>query len=236
MRREGRSEPPKRGESLELLPYPASAPAWVTVPAGRSGRRPRIEIRRANLAPLDIRDRRGLRVTSPPRTILDLSLVLSEGDLESVVAEGQYRRLASEAELRAQVEGNEGRRGAAKLRRVLDLPGGAKRTRSSGKRAMLRLLRRSRFSGYETNVRIGNYEVDLLWRDAGVVVEIDGWDGHSGRVAFERHRLRAATLSARGLVVYRLRVGRFVTTRPELRVGCERRSHHGSRRVSTSGA
>jgi len=32
---------------------------------------------------------------------------LSEDDLESVVAEGLYRRLASGAELRAQVEGNE---------------------------------------------------------------------------------------------------------------------------------
>jgi hypothetical protein len=57
---------------------------------------------------------------------------LSEEELESIVAEGQYRRLASEAERRAQVEGNEGRRGVAKLRRVLDLPGGLKRTRSSG--------------------------------------------------------------------------------------------------------
>ena len=91
-----------------LLPYPASAPAWVTVPSGRSVHRPRIKIRHGNLAPRDIRHRHGLRLTSPPRTILDLARLLSEDQLESVVAEGQYRRLASEAELRAQLEGNEG--------------------------------------------------------------------------------------------------------------------------------
>ncbi len=184
-----------------LLPYPASAPAWVTVPSGRSAHRPRIEIRRANLVRRDIRHRHGLRVTSPPRTILDLSLVLSEEDLESAVAEGQYRRLASEAELRAQVEGNEGRRGVAKLRRVLDLHGGVNRTRSSGERAMVRLLRRAGIDGFEANGRIHGYEVDFLWRGAGVALELDGWEAHSGRLAFERDRLKIARLSAHGLTV-----------------------------------
>lgn len=37
------------------------------------------------------------------RTILDLSLLLDEEELESVVAEAEYRRLASEDELRAQL-------------------------------------------------------------------------------------------------------------------------------------
>ncbi|MFL5892400.1 MAG: type IV toxin-antitoxin system AbiEi family antitoxin domain-containing protein [Solirubrobacterales bacterium] len=45
------------------------------------------------------------------------------------------------------------------------------------------------------------HEVDLLWRDAGVVVELDGWDGHSGRIAFERDPLKVAHLTAQGLSV-----------------------------------
>jgi very-short-patch-repair endonuclease len=184
-----------------LLRYPASAPAWVTVPPGRSAHRPRIKIRRGALASGDIRHRHGLRLTSPPRTILDLSHLLSGEELESVVTEGQYRRLASEAELRAQVDGNDGRRGVANLRRVLDLPGGVKRTRSSGERAMLWLLRRAGIDGFETNARTHGYEVDFLWRYAGVAVELDGWEAHSGRVAFERDRLKIASLSAHGLTV-----------------------------------
>ena len=136
-----------------------------------------------------------------PRTILDLSLLLDEEELESLVAEAQFRRLASEAELRAQLEGNEGKRGVAKLRHVLDLPGDPQRTRSDGERALLRLVRRAGMTGLECNARIHGYEVDLLWREPGVVVELDGWDGHSGRVAFERDRLKIAHLSARGLTV-----------------------------------
>jgi very-short-patch-repair endonuclease len=126
---------------------------------------------------------------------------LLDQEEQHVVAEAQYRRLASEAELKAQLEGNEGKRGVAKLRRVLARPGGPQRTRSGGERAMLRLLRRAGITGFECNAWIHGYEVDFLWRDPGVVVELDGWDGHSGRVAFERDRLKAATLSAYGLIV-----------------------------------
>jgi very-short-patch-repair endonuclease len=56
-------------------------------------------------------------------------------------------------------------------------------------------------TGYETNAQIHGYEVDLLWRNVGIGVELDGWDGHSGRLAFERDRLKAAELSAQGLTV-----------------------------------
>lgn len=184
-----------------LLPYPASAPAWITVPPGRSATRPRIKSHRTQLHRREVRNRHGFRLTSPPRTVLDLSLLLDEGELESVVAEAEYRRLASQRELRAQVERNGGKRGVVTLRRVLDLPGGPKRTRSRGERAMLRLLRRAGIVGFESNVRMHGYEVDFLWRDVGVVVELDGWDGHSGSVAFEEDRLKVATLSAHGLTV-----------------------------------
>jgi very-short-patch-repair endonuclease len=184
-----------------LLPYPASAPIWITAPPERNAGRPGIKIKRARLPRRDVRTRHGLRLTSPPRTILDLSLVLAEDELENLVAEAHFRGLASEAELRAQLQGNEGKRGVAKLRRVLDLPGGPKRTRSGGERAMLRLLRRAGISDFETNALVHGYEVDFLWRDAGVVIELDGWDGHSGRAAFERDRLKIARLSANGLTV-----------------------------------
>src|SRR3954447_17496898 len=58
-----------------LFAYPASAPAWVTVPSGRGTGRPRIKISRARVPRRDVRQRHGLRLTSPPRTILDLSVL-----------------------------------------------------------------------------------------------------------------------------------------------------------------
>jgi very-short-patch-repair endonuclease len=185
----------------DILPYPASAPVWTTVPPGRTVERPRITVRRSPLTARETRNCRGLRLTSPPRTILDLSSVIDLEELESVVAEASYRRLASETELTHQVACNEGKRGLANLRHVMGLEGGPQRTRSNGERAMLRLVRRAGMTGYKANVRIHGWEVDLLWRDSGVAVEIDGWDGHSSRVAFERDRLKAATLTSHGLIV-----------------------------------
>ena len=184
-----------------LLPYPATAPVCVIVPPGRGIARPRIDVHRMGLDRRDVRRRGGLALTSPPRTILDLSLHLEEEELESVIGEASYRRLASEAELRAQVKGNEGRRGVGKLRRVLELPGGPRRTRSPAERMMLRLLRRAGIGGYEVNARIHGYEVDLVWPNEGLAVEINGYEAHSGRVAFERDHLKVATREAHGLRV-----------------------------------
>ena len=140
-------------------------------------------------------------LTSPPRTIVDLAGSLGAEDLERLMAEAHYLRLASEQALRDQLERNPGKRGNAALRGVLDLPGGPRRTRSPAEREMVRLLRRAGFRGYELNGRIHGFEVDVLWRELDFAVEIDGYRAHSGPLAFERDRLKVATLKARGLDV-----------------------------------
>ena len=185
----------------ELLRYSPTAPVCVTVPPGRSTTRPRIDAHRAALQPRDIRRRHHLRLTSPPRTILDLAAELDSVDLESLVAEANYRKLASDRELRAQLARNPRKAGNAKLRRILDLPGGPRRTRSPAERDLVRLLRSAGVTGFETNVRIHGYEVDALWPKLNFAVEVDGYDGHSGRVAFERDRLKIARLKANGVDV-----------------------------------
>jgi very-short-patch-repair endonuclease len=197
-----------------LFPYPASARPWVTVPSERRATRPGIEIRRADLDRRDMRRRYRLPLTSPPRTILDLAAELRLEDLERVVAEANYRRLASERELRDQLARNPGKRGIKRLRQILQLPGGPRRTRSPAERRMLRLLRDAGLTGYELNQRVHGYEVDVLWRELNFAVEIDGYDGHSGRVAFERDRLKIATLNANGLRVMPV-TGRQVRDDPD---------------------
>ena len=147
-----------------LLPYPAAAPVWITTPPERNATRPRIEVIRARLDPKDLRRTEAMPLTSPPRTLLDMATLLAQDDLESLVAEANYRRLASEAELRDQVHRNHGRRGVGPLRRILDLPGGPRRTRSPAERQLLRLLRGAGIDGFETNARVHGYEVDFLWR------------------------------------------------------------------------
>jgi very-short-patch-repair endonuclease len=52
-------------------------------------------------------------------------------------------------------------------------------------------------------VAIGPYTVDFLWRERGLVVETDGWEGHRGRQAFEDDRARDAYLRLQGYEVLR---------------------------------
>ena len=195
-----------------LLPYPAPGDVCITSANGRGATRAGIEAHRKLLNRCDIRRRHGMPLTSPARTILDLAVTLGANDegrmahplephlldeLERIVAEAQFRRLAEDAELREQLARNPNRPGVRALRAVLDFPGGPRRTRSSGERALLRLLRAREITGYEVNAVIAGHEVDFLWPDLRLAVEVDGYDAHSGRIAFERDRLKVAVRTRR---------------------------------------
>ncbi|HWM64301.1 MAG TPA: DUF559 domain-containing protein [Solirubrobacterales bacterium] len=106
------------------------------------------------------------------------------------------------------------KRGNRRLRSVLDLPGGPRRTRSPGERALIRLLREGGIEGYETNAEVAGFEVDFLWRGEHLAIEVDGWDAHSGKVAFERDRLKVAKLRATGVSVMPV-TGRQVRREPD---------------------
>jgi very-short-patch-repair endonuclease len=189
------------GDIWRLLEYPGAARPWVTVAPSRSAGRPGIEIVRARVGAADIRTREGLRVTSPPRTVLDLSRHLNQEELENLVAESCYRGLASERELRDQIERYPRRPGNRAVRQVLALDGGPQRTRSAAERALLRLLREDGMRGFEVNAKVQGREVDFLWRAQSFAVEVDGWDGHKSRVAFERDRAKWSFLRSAGLDV-----------------------------------
>ena len=77
-------------------------------------------------------------------------------------------------------------------------------TRSDAEDRFLSLVAKAQLAAPETNVRLSPYEVDALWRDQSLIVEIDGFAVHSTRVAFERDRARDAELQARGLRVIRV--------------------------------
>ena len=97
-----------------------------------------------------------------------------------------------------------GRRGAAVLRELLDGERGPARTRSGAERRLLALVRRAGLPEPEVNARVGRWEVDLLWREQGLAVELDVYSTHSSPRAFERDRRKTAELEDRGLAVQRI--------------------------------
>lgn len=91
----------------------------------------------------------------------------------------------------------------ARARTLRDLGYGLEPTRSDLERAFLRLCRGHGIPKPEVNVKIGPYTVDFLWRETGLVVEMDSYSYHSDRATFESDRRRDRELKRRGLDVLR---------------------------------
>jgi len=78
------------------------------------------------------------------------------------------------------------------------------RTRSRTERRLLSAIRAAGLPEPEVNVKLGPWEIDFLWRDAGLAVELDGYDSHSSPRAFARDYRKNAALEGYGLEVTRV--------------------------------
>jgi very-short-patch-repair endonuclease len=178
----------------------------VTVHGSRAQSRPGLRVHRTrSLDAQDVRLRQGIATTSPARTLVDLAAILAGRDLQRAVGEAEVRRLVRREELLGCLRRvGPGRRGSALLAEVLGRDGPPSLTRSEAEDRLLALIAAARLPRPEVNVRIAGHEVDLLWRDSRLVVEVDGYAFHSTRAAFERDRARDADLQAAGLRVLRV--------------------------------
>lgn len=196
-----------------MLSHDAAASLWrfrteapgdidVSVASRDPGRKPGIRIHGVGSFDLrDLRRHRGLPLTAPARTLLDLADVISRQELERAFEDAQIRRVMRCQELLAVLDRSPGRHGHAALRSLLDL---GVITRSEAEQRLLRLLRASDLAPTHVNARIGPYEVDMVWHPQRVIVEMDGFAYHSTRAAFERDWRRDAELQAAGYRVIRV--------------------------------
>ncbi|MEA2349043.1 MAG: hypothetical protein QOG62_2830 [Thermoleophilaceae bacterium] len=200
----------------QLLPSPArDRPVDVTVPAGRTPNRRGIRVHRTrSLDPDEATSLRRIPVTTPARTLLDLAAQLSGAELEQAVAQAERRHLVTRAKLAALLARYPRRRGAAALRALLQHAEGPALTRSDAEKLFLSLVRRGKLPAPDTNVPLDPYEVDCLWREERLVVEIDSFAFHGDRRAFEADRRRDAELAGRGLQVIRV-TWRQIVDEPE---------------------
>jgi very-short-patch-repair endonuclease len=189
---------------------PREGPMHV-IAAGRS--RAGIIVHHTALDPRDITRRHGIPVTSAARTILDLAATERTAELERALNEAGLQRRVSPRSLNEQFSRYPHHRGTAALRKAIETE--PRLTRSDLERIALGLIRRARLPEPETNVRVEGHEVDLLWRDHGVIVEIDSWAFHSMRSSFEQDRRRDQRLTTAGYRVIRI-TDRQLTDEPEL--------------------
>jgi very-short-patch-repair endonuclease len=158
---------------------------------------------------------RGIPITSAARTAVNVAAELDPLQLESLVAEAERRGLVRRRDLAASAESAGRRRGVARLRELLRREHDPAPIRSDTEARLLRLVRAARLPAPDHNVPFGTYELDTVWRSARVVVELDGYEFHRTRAAFERDRARDAELQASGFAVLRF-TWRQVRYQPEL--------------------
>ncbi len=152
------------------------------------------------LHPSERRRKMNLPLTSPSLTLLDLAGALSRSRLAGALNEARVLRLVREAELGATLRRHPQRRGAAALSRLLAAEEGPRVTRSEAERRALGLMRGHGLEP-ETNIGIGPWRVDFLFRAERVVVEVDGYRYHATPKRFVEDRRRTADLVARGFTV-----------------------------------
>jgi very-short-patch-repair endonuclease len=177
---------------LWSLSRPWRGPVHVIGAHSRTG--PGYVIHRTrDLRPEDVTTHWGIPVTSPLRTLLDLSQTLPLDALDAALAEALVRKLVTLEELRPRARGQ--------LRALLET---AAPTRSRLERDLRRLLRRHHLPQPISNGIVEGYEVDLHWPDLKLVAELDGYAYHAHRRAFETDRERDIVLAAAGHRVVRV--------------------------------
>jgi very-short-patch-repair endonuclease len=164
----------------------------VVVADWEAATNPGVRVHRSRvLAPQDLRIRRGLPVTSPARTLLDIAPQSSERQLEIAFDRAITSRVMRESEVSDVLERAGGHRGRGRLAGMLAYwSGGTTLSWSDGEERLRAMLRAARLPEPLSNVEVAGHTVDLYWPDQRFVLEVDGYRFHSGRRRFEDDRRR----------------------------------------------
>jgi very-short-patch-repair endonuclease len=188
-----------------LLPRSSIAPE-VTAP-GAKRTREGIVGHRGSLPPDEIGRVREIPVASVPRTMIDLAATRPEREVERAWNEMEARGLTDSLSVPDLLERHPNRPGSLLLARLAD--GTALGiTRSELEEAFLALLDRHGLPRPRLNahlaVRGRFFEIDCLWEEREVAIELDGRRVHGTARAFGRDRERDRILAAEGWTTSRI--------------------------------
>ncbi|MGE5827824.1 MAG: DUF559 domain-containing protein [Micromonosporaceae bacterium] len=207
----------------------ASAARWwgMTVPdagtylvVGSRQRRPALAGVRLLYDPLrrcDVQLFDGVLITSRARTVFDCLWLLRNDAAVALLDRALQRGWITPSELAGRVRAHAGRRGAPRLARLVRIAGAG--AHSVAERIAVGLLRRASIVGWVTNhpvhdrhglIGIG----DVVFAEAQLVIELDGWAHHVTPDRFQVDRTRQNRLVAAGWTVLRF-TWKDLTERPE---------------------
>src|SRR5262245_29977339 len=201
------------GTAAALFRLPVTEPEvpHLVVPHSVRRRSDAIELHRT--VTLERRDRYqvdGLPVTSPTRTIIDLSARLDGEELENTFETARRFGLTTKTVLERRANEQRVPKTLRDVLRVVD--GRPKESKLEVKTA--RLLRAHGLQPEVTQHRVEKYRIDFVWLAILLGVECDGFDWHGNRLAWKRDRRRIARIEDLGWSLVHV-TWDDVTQRPE---------------------
>ena len=143
-------------------------------------------------------------ITTPVRTLIDLSARMEDDQLLAAMESVFRRNLGTPERLAARLDAlrGSGRPGAGRLEQLLDQRGNGRPLESTLEAKVWLLLRGSGgprpVRQHWVMSRGGRYRLDFAWPDRKLGLECDGWEAHGDRVAFGKDRERLSEMVAMG--------------------------------------
>jgi hypothetical protein len=187
-----------------LVPAPGTR-IELTTPSQR--RVAGVTVHRARLEATDVATVDGVPVTTVARTLVDLAGVVPRERLGKAMEAAERSHRLHMREIDAVLARTRGRNGQGheRVKRALAQLAsiGATVTRSVLEDRFLALLDAHGLPRPSANAWAETMEVDAVWPAARLAVELDGWDAHKTRDAFQRDRTRSNDLQAAGWTILR---------------------------------
>jgi|SRR5579884_216856 len=183
---------------LGLLDGPPS-PIHVSTPR-QTGSRPGVVVHQRRA--LDRIWHNGLPTTTLPQLLLDLAATRPLRAVRLALARADYKRILDLPAIESALA--PGRTGSGRLREALgEHQPALAHTRSELERRLIEICEHAGLPIPELNARVAGWEVDALWRDIGLALEVDGYDNHRSPAQLRRDRRKEMDLRGAGIRVVR---------------------------------
>lgn len=201
-----------------LLRYPPDT-IHVTAPTRRRAKRDFVVHFSSILAEEDRTTRDGMPVMVLSRTLLDLAIRARPERMDGYLERAEDRELLDVRAVEDLLARAGGHRGRGPLGRALALysPDPAF-TRSKFEARFRRLVIAAGIPSPSMNFYVAQYELDAYWPDLRFAVELDLFETHGTRAAFERDRRRQEELKLLGIEMIRITAPRL-RREPEAVIG-----------------
>lgn len=184
-------------------------PFHVTGPVAR---RPRMPVRIHRARQLEDADRElieGIPVTAVPRLLLDLAACLKPKSLDRLVERTEERELFDLRQVEDLLSRTVGHHGHRRLREAIALYQPTSFTRSGLEKRFLELCLEAGLPQPHMNYVEEGFELDAYWPEFRFAVELDVFETHGTRAAFERDRKRQEDLLLAGIQTTRVTAPRL---------------------------